>query len=65
MYNVHSTGCTDCTVDMINVDSQLIPSFWSNKIALTKDLEIVCFYLRNLSRFYSKFCSTALVQSNI
>ena len=52
---------------MIDIDRQLIQSFWLHKIALKKEPEIYCiiFYLRKLSRLRGQFCSAALVQSNI
>ena len=28
--------CTECTVDMVDIDRQLITSFWSHKIALKR-----------------------------
>ena len=35
----------DCRVDMIYIDRQIIPSFWSHKIIQQKDLEVFFIYL--------------------
>ena len=51
----------DYKIDMINIDRQLIQSFWSQKNASQNDLEIyIFFYLRKLSRFLNQSSSTAL-----
>ena len=47
-----------CKIDIINIDNQLIPSFWSHKISLLK----ICTYL---SRFRGQLSSTALVINTI
>ena len=50
-------------VDMIDIDRQLIRSFGSIKLHKKESKKYILFYLRKLYR--GKFCSTALVQSNI
>ena len=58
MYTVH------CTLDMINIDKQLIPSFWSHIIEYkNKSRNILFLFMKVIAILRS--CSTELVQSNI
>ena len=62
LYFVYSLQCiVHCTLGMIDIDRQLIISFWSQKLQKKGSRNIYQFYLRKLSRLRGQFNSTALV----
>ena len=53
------TNFQDCTLEMIDIERQLIRSLWSPK-KHKKGSRNVYFYLRKLSRLRGQCCNTAL-----